>query len=731
MPWVNISYELKRELGRGAMGIIFEVSDSSLGNRPVAMKVIQNPDDQSRREFIKEGIITGFLQHPNIVPVHYMGKNQLGQDYYVMKIISGDDLKKVLDGLEKNRPEYRHYDLLALLRIFCKVCEAVAYAHAKGVIHRDLKPANIMIGKYGEVLVVDWGLAKIVGRENQDQVRNFSQTLPIDDTAFKDKTISGEIAGTPVYMSPEQAIGDNIDHRSDIWSLGVILYRILTGQMPFGGKSTLIVLKNVVEQPLPLPRTVKKTVPAELEAIVIKALRKAREERYQSAADLLFDVQRYLDGGKVSAYKYRLADEVKRTVKKHPAKVLSSAVATVLVLFFGVIFAAYSARAEKEKREETALRLTAEEKARQEADARANVETQRREALEKRALAFAQYQKGLELYNRRQFDLAIEQFSQAAATDPSFQEAFYTRGEVYRDLWQAEQAIADFKQSYELAQTQGVVLAKALYNIGFCYMEILRDLESAKQVFGRISEIEQTDVYGWLMTAQLDVLMGDFESALKKVEQAEKVAPYYCEIYNIRGSIYLKYAEAGQPAYAEQALAAFSKAIELNPRDYKSYNDRAILRMRLRDAKGALLDYDVALLLCPRNPFSLNNRGNIRKEMGRYEEALQDYNRAVELAPDYGSPYDGRGSVQLELGKRRSDPAEQKQLFDLAGQDFDRAIQLNVPTAYLNKGVLLYLKGEFDQAIESIQKGAELSPMHRDWAGRLIEEIRQKKGGKR
>ena len=247
--------DVQKEIARGGMGVIFATKESAT-RRTVAMKVMyEERDTETAARFIEEAQVTAQLEHPNIVPIYDLGVGEDGQPFYTMKLVLGITLQKVLELIRKRVPEtVEKYPLGYLLAIFQKICDALAFAHSKGVIHRDLKPANVMLGKYGEVMVMDWGLAKIIGKKKvaspaTPKAANFENTVMglrgrhVDGFA----TMAGSIMGTPQYMSPEQAIGeiDNLDARSDIYTLGIILYELLTLEIPFNGRTPGEILANI------------------------------------------------------------------------------------------------------------------------------------------------------------------------------------------------------------------------------------------------------------------------------------------------------------------------------------------------------------------------------------------------------------------------------------------------------------------------------------------------------
>lgn len=291
-------YTWIREVGEGGLGKVWLARDNNLA-REVAIKEIKPgfESSQSVRRLIKEAQITGQLQHPNIVPVYEVIRG--GRPFYAMKLVDGETLS---DAIQRHHAQRRagHADRLSLPRLlnaFVNVCEALAYAHSRGVIHRDLKPQNVVLGGYGEVIVLDWGLAKVMGESDDD-----APPIALSPDAQTDLTRAGATFGTPAYMAPEQAAGriDLIDPRTDIFGLGAMLFEILTGQPPYLGKDITELLNRIITGEAPRARSVGTRkdgipfVPAALDTICGKAMAKWRSHRYPTAVELARDVQLWL-----------------------------------------------------------------------------------------------------------------------------------------------------------------------------------------------------------------------------------------------------------------------------------------------------------------------------------------------------------------------------------------------------------------------------------------------------
>jgi serine/threonine protein kinase len=305
-------YTFVKELARGGMGTVYLAEDAEL-NRQVAIKVLSTPEltEDLRRRMIREAKIIARLEHPGIVPVHDVGVLPDGRVFYAMKFVRGVRLDEYAANTESIKDR---------LRKFQAVCDAVAFAHAHGVIHRDLKPQNIMIGSFGEVLVLDWGVAKIL-REDRSAESSEADTLKLDASQSDVvDTSHGTIIGTRQYMSPEQARGEiaQLDERADIYSLGAVLYFLLTNQSPNETR----------------PRTLNSHVTKPAEAVCLKAMAHERSQRYAGAAELSADVGRLLDAEPVVAYRENAYEKVSRWVSKNRFLVLLVLAYLLMRIFF-------------------------------------------------------------------------------------------------------------------------------------------------------------------------------------------------------------------------------------------------------------------------------------------------------------------------------------------------------------------------------------------------------------
>jgi serine/threonine-protein kinase len=326
-------FRMLRPHAQGGLGAVFVALDCEL-HREVALKQILDrhaDDPNSRARFLIEAEITGGLEHPGIVPVYGLGAYPDGRPYYAMRFIRGDSLKEAIapfhaDDTLRGDPGRRSLGLLKLLRRFLAVCDAIDYAHSRGILHRDLKPANVVLGKHGETLVVDWGLAKAMGRTDLGVVSD-ERILAPSLSSGSAETLPGSALGTPAYMSPEQAQGDldNLGPRSDVYSLGATLYCLLTGRPPVEGDELGAVLRAVQKGDFPPPRRIDPAIDAALEAICLKAMALRALDRYPTPRALAEDIEHWMADEPVAAWREPWARRARRWERRHRATVMAAA----------------------------------------------------------------------------------------------------------------------------------------------------------------------------------------------------------------------------------------------------------------------------------------------------------------------------------------------------------------------------------------------------------------------
>jgi len=378
-------YRERREQGRGGMGRVLLVRDESLGRDIVLKELLPAEEGGSESEatsralmsrFLREAMITAQLEHPSIVPVYELGRRRDRSLYYTMKFVRGENMARVLKGAGTLR------ERLKMLPHLVDLCHALAYAHSRKVIHRDLKPSNIMVGRFGETMIIDWGMAR--ARDHEDltpaDVERSITRVRLGEEVEGAHTAYGSAFGTPAYAPPEQAMGllEEVDERSDVYSLGAVLYEILTGRPPFTGKNVREIVDRVISEPPTPVLSLEPGAPAELVSICEKAMQKRPADRYQSVDELRDDLVRYLSGGLVRAHGYALSEIVGHYYQRHRPVLTTVAVSLVALLVLGVFAYVRVVQARDREHEQ---RLVAE-RAQQAAVAAKNVAQQERDRAE-------------------------------------------------------------------------------------------------------------------------------------------------------------------------------------------------------------------------------------------------------------------------------------------------------------------------------------------------------------
>jgi serine/threonine-protein kinase len=481
-PDVTLHYEILRPHARGGLGEVFVARDRQIG-REVALKEIhaehaRHPGHRSR--FLREAEITGRLEHPGVVPVYGLGQYADGRPFYAMRFIKGNSLKDAIRAFHGTEPQLgeaavhmespgggpagRKLAFRALLGRFVDVCNAVAYAHSRGVLHRDLKPGNIMLGKYGETLVVDWGLARALDAPADDTTK---AGPAMDDAAAADLTRAGSVLGTPAYMSPEQAGGrlQELGPASDVYSLGATLYTLLTGQPPFASSDTGSILQKVQKGDFSRPRQVRREVPAALEAVCLKAMALRPADRYPSPRKLADDIEHWLADEPVTAWREPLPVRSRRWMKRHRVLVMASVTALVVgAVSLGAATVLLSAKNEE-------LRL----------------------ANQGEAEAYQQAQANFEMANK-----AVEDYLSKIADDDRLKE---------RDLAELRKELgasaATFYQKFIAARKDDpkleFMLGRAYYNLGYLHSDLsesspaIEKLLEAQAIFQRLADADSAN----------------------------------------------------------------------------------------------------------------------------------------------------------------------------------------------------------------------------------------------
>jgi serine/threonine-protein kinase len=466
-------FEVIRPHAKGGIGQVWVARDREL-QREVALKEIQprfaERNDQ-RARFLLEAEITGNLEHPGIVPVYSLGSNADGRPYYAMRFIRGDSLSVAIKQFHKTRQEQQTskrgkrigspwgVEFQQLLRRFLDVCDAMEYAHSRGVIHRDLKPGNIMLGPYGETLVVDWGLAKVIGKSDIVPVHvesgaggDFDQGTAGATANGAGETQPGTTIGTPSYMSPEQACGDldQLGPASDVYSLGATLYELLTGTFPFPGEKPSEIIAKVKKGELNPPRALVPSIPPPLEAICLKAMAFRPEQRYQSARELALDLEHWIADEPVAASPDRRLQKLSRWLRRHRTWTYAAAAALVgitVVATVAVVVVEGSRRSEAEARKEAEANFNMAQQAVEEylTNVSENTLLKEQDSLDIGSLRKDLLQTALKYY---------EQFVNQRSHDPQLRKdlanAHYRVGEIAKEIDSPTEALRAYRSALSL-----------------------------------------------------------------------------------------------------------------------------------------------------------------------------------------------------------------------------------------------------------------------------------------
>jgi eukaryotic-like serine/threonine-protein kinase len=704
-------YRILRPHARGGLGEVFVAQDEEL-HREVALKEIQQQhSDQpaSRARFLLEAEITGGLEHPGIVPVYGLGLHADGRPFYAMRFIKGDSLKDAIDRFHQadaalRDPGERSLALRQLLRRFIDVCNAIAYAHSRGVIHRDLKPQNIMLGPYGETLVVDWGLAKSLGRRDAAAGPVEATWLPTRSTD-SGLTQMGSVFGTPGYMSPEQAAGNlqELGPATDIYSLGATLYCLLTGKPPIHDDDVVLALARVQRGEFPPPRQVKPLVSAALEAICLKALAKQPAERYPSARELARDVEHWLADEPVAAHRERWWQRAARWARHHQAAMAAGTAAVLVALLLGGA-GAFAWQREQARREA--------EQARQADQERQKVQAKLQEVLRLRSQG--RWDSGRTLLRHVE-----EQLGEEGPSD--------LRDQVAQARRQLEllARLDDIRlQAASIVEGKlDTVGADREYAAVFAESGLGKEGESAEEVAQRIRD---SGIAGELVAA-LDAWSA-FAVQGSRVQWVLAIArhvdpdPVWRDrardpaVRSDRAALERLAGEARAPDQSPPLVLSVSvslvraggdargmlrQAWQRHPDDFwLAFQLANVLHWQQEHAEAAGF-CRAALALRPGSSMVHSNLGIVLDYQRKREEAIEEYRRAIQLDPQYASPHYSLGKDLWEQGK----PEE-------AMQELRRAEQLDPKAANIHHGLgtVLHAQGKWEEAIREFRHALQLDP---------------------
>jgi tetratricopeptide (TPR) repeat protein len=757
-------FRILRPHAKGGLGEVFVAHDGEL-QREVALKEIQEyyaDDPQSRARFVLEAEITGGLEHPGIVPVYGLGAYADGRPFYAMRFIRGDSLQDAIarfHAAEKPRrdPGERKVALRELLRHFVDVCNAIAYAHSRGVLHRDLKPGNVMLGNYGETLVVDWGLAKVVGRTNGETAAPEGSLRPVAASAT-DRTRMGAALGTPAFMPPEQAAGrlDQLGPASDVYSLGATLYCLLTGKAPFESGDVLQRVQRGEFQP---PRQVKRKVPAALEAVCLKAMALRPEDRYDNALALAADIKHWLADEPVSAYREPWRIRARRWARRHKPAVAALTAAGVAVLLLGGLGAWWLEREAERRRQgvETSLvevgRLQKEsrwaearavlDQAENHLGERGGSDLHERLIRARRELDLVARLDGIRL---RKATFVGHEFDTAGA-DRGYGEAFHEAGpvEVGGDTesaaaWVSNSgvrealvaALDDWASCTEERSRRAWVLEVARLADRGAWRDRLRDPavwddKSALALLVNNKGVRELspqllavlgvrlmslggDVVRLLRQAQ-ELHPGDFwvnfelGNALKRSNKPDEAARYFQAALAVRPGTLAVHYRLGflhdAKGEREEAIKEFRTAVTFNPKEALAHVGLGNALKTKGDREEAINEYRTAIKLDSKETLAHVGLGNALIDKGEQGEAIREYRTAIKIDPKDALAHYSLGNALAAKGDQEE-----------AIKEYRTAIQIDPKDApsHSNLGVALAAKGEREEAIKEYRTAIKIDP---------------------
>jgi len=692
-------YVIEGELGRGGAGIVLRARHEDL-KRPVALKVLKDAAQAHPRlleRFQREATAAAKLRHPNIVVVHDAGRID-GIPFLAMELVEGGTLA--------DRKISRR-DAVALL---AKVADAVQHAHELGIVHRDLKPANILIDSAGEPRVADFGLAHLA-----------------HETRL---TRTGASVGTPVYMSPEQVRGADVGPRSDIYGLGVILYQLLTGRVPFDGSRIEEVYRKILVEDPPRPRRLAPDLPEDLETVCLKAIEKHPRRRYETADGLAADLRRWLAGEPIAARPPSTFRRVASYVGRR--KPLAAAIAAALVVAAGfgawrVVEAGRRSEAERRRADAVALlergRPALDDAVRYLYDANASYDELVRRVDRSRALLEEATAKapdlplGHYLLGRAwdvfgEWDRAEECWRRAIAADPRFGPAHYRLGRLLITRTFIERLVtADerdvLRRPEPLAKEAADEIARAALDddldrkvaeamIEFARVDDKRLQPIAREGIDRFGSRQGAEDFHWLLALTLEG-----QERLHALDRAIELCPKHAIALFCRG--------AWRPD-PDGAVADYTRAIEIQPRFAAAWLNRGRERLDLGDFERAIVDFTRAAELQPSSAVAVGHRGVAKRRKRDLDGAIADCTRAIELSPRYTRARVDRGLVLQEKGDA-----------DAAIRDFTAAIDIDprYAEALVNRAISFAAKGAFKDAVADCDRAIDVKPeLYESWTTR-------------
>ncbi len=751
-------------LGEGGMGIVKRVKYKILGREAAYKLMLPHISDQeSIKRFQREARITARLDHPSIPPVYETGSTAEGQKYLLMKLVDGQDLEKVLGDFHRGARDFTQEEHLKelkdLLANFVKICEGVAYAHSQGIVHRDIKPANMMLGKFGEALLMDFGLAKDKFNFEEEINTSGSAGLQGGETERAPQlTQAGICLGTPPYMS-KQAFTGEAEEQDDIYALGVTLSEILTDMQPVIGNDHVEIYEKVNRADvhpdsgvpdIKYPKDYNQTVPNELDAIVRKAIASEYEDRFQSVEDLIDALKAYLTGDDLpeDVYKYTTKEKGRRYLEKNASKLAVYALGSSLLATGGAGTALYSSANSKAIREELAKQKALREKDKAEAEKKI-IEVERNRAIRTKkeiektkrnlieangllALASLDQEKGRIGEMERRISAALEKYP--------IREFYAQAAGIYNNAGKYGSAIRNYKEALELAREEEKNGSKDAKNSIYEYLYKIHaatveqsgktgyvETEAMKELIAEAKERNDENEFTLLFKANKAYDRGEYRESQRLLTKAiDEKNPNLFALYNDLGNTYLKLGEV------EKALGAFDQAVEVGRKVYFTYFNRAVARKNLLSngyygnpktsekariaAKTAINDYDESISLKTNLQAGLSYKGEVYQIIGEDEQALVQFDESIRKFPNFSMAHLNSGSIYFAKainarnGKNISKAVdylnEAKERFTNAARlkPASTMVAFNLGNAYKTLADIEISQGKREEAIKNYKK---------------------------
>jgi tetratricopeptide (TPR) repeat protein/predicted Ser/Thr protein kinase len=700
-------FEILSLIGTGGMGAVFLARQVSL-DREVALKVISDISGaraKSLERFKREAKVLAKISHPNIVPIYEVGQ-QGPYSYFAMEYIKGVSLDKILSSIRNAKSADKASDVMRkclespisgetvqekaagangagidtdyivrISRIIISIASALDYAHKKGILHRDIKPSNILIDTEGTAKLVDFGLAKA---ETQQTITN-----------------TGEFFGTPNYVSPEQIRKPEVvDCRSDVFSLAVTYYECLTLHPPFGGDTVNETLTQVISREAIPPKKYCPRLSTDFNTVLLHALEKLPEDRYQAAADFTGDIENLLEFKPITAKRPSITHRAYKAVRRNPLKVAIIGISVIVIVLGYFVLSNFMQKRNKA----TARKLEA-------IAAGYLVSGDYREALKYYKRAITIYPLNVATHSEigtcytklKQYPEAIEAYKQAIAIEPDYTVAIGALGGIYYSEGRYDDALGMYEKVIKIRPD-----AQTYRNIGNL-LDDMRRHEEAIVAFKNAIKTNPKDALAYSDLGYVYSKLNLVDEAIKTFEKAREIDPNCAFAYNNLGSFYY---DSGK---CEKAIELFTKATNLDPKFYLAYINLGLAHNTLRNYPEAANAYKRAIELNPKDAIIFNNLGFALDRSGHPKEAEEVYKKAIKIDPNCFEAYNNLGLIYSDSNNYR----EAIQLFNKA-----IGIEPNNAVAVCNLGLAYKGSGNYAQSIKCYEKAIEIDP---NYAGAYFE----------